>query len=222
MRKLRLLLVEKEDSFRASIPASDAMEVTQTTSPARMDELLRQYTPDVVLLDINMAQDNGFEISRRLINYANCGIVLLCASVEERVEGLNHGVDYCLQKPVDGRELLAVVDNVYNRHHSTANHPSWELNTTSWLLTTPDKQNHELVKSELQILATLACNPGEPVSRRQLYSSLGLPDFAPASRSLDIQISRLRRRFTTKYYSIPIKTVHSVGYLFNDPISVRN
>jgi DNA-binding response OmpR family regulator len=226
MSNIRLLLVDDEEDFRipiASILTNNGMEVKQAGSPSQMDKVLTQFTPHIIVLDVNLPEENGFEIARRLKQTADYSIVMLTAygSVEDRVEGLSRGADYYLPKPVDTRELLAIIHNLYKRHHD-ADIPSapWLLNKSAWTLTTPDHKTHELTKPELQILTALAKKQGEPVSRRELYSALGLASYAPETRSVDNQVSRLRRRFTTDNYTLPIKTVHSVGYVFSDPIMI--
>lgn len=226
MSKIRILLVDDEEDFRTPIGIilkSNGMEVVEADRPSQMDTILQQYAPDVILLDVNLPEESGFDIAKRLKLRGNYSIVMLTAygCVEDRVEGLLQGADYYLPKPVDTRELIAVIKNLYQHHHPAENEPAqWQLNTTAWTLTTPDKTCHELNKAELAILTELAHSQGEAVSRTRLYAALGLPDYAPESRSLDIQVSRLRKRFTTNDFTIPIKTVHSIGYLFNAVISV--
>jgi DNA-binding response OmpR family regulator len=225
MNTIRLLLVDDEEDFRiplAALLTNHGMEVMQAGDPKQMDNVLHRFTPDVVLLDVDLPGENGFDIASRLKQQHNFSIIMLTAysNVEDRIEGLNRGADYYLPKPVDTRELLVVIRNLYQRNQpSPSVEPRWILNTDKWTLTTPDQKTHELAKAELQVLSVLAQHKGEPVSRREFYVALGMPDYAPQSRSLDILISRLRRRFTSEDYRIPIKTVHSVGYVFNESIS---
>lgn len=223
MDALKLLFVDDEEDFRAPISdilRSQEINVSEVGSGKEMDAWLAGNTPDLILLDVNLPGESGFDIAQRLKQNSNVSIIMLTAygSVENRIEGLTRGADYYLPKPVDIRELLAVINNLTAR--SAAEPTAWTLNTTAWSLTTPDGVRHDLNKSELLILSELARTPGEPVSKSDLYTAIGMPDYSPDSRTLEVQISRLRKRFTTEDYSIPLKTLHSIGYLFNDDVHI--
>ncbi len=226
MDALSLLFVDDEEDFRAPISdilRSQGINVCEASSSKEMDCWLASNTADLILLDVNLPGESGFDIAQRLKQNTNISIIMLTAygSVENRIEGLTRGADYYLPKPVDIRELLAVIHNLAARSQVTdALASCWTLNTTTWSLTTPDAVRHELNKSELLILSELARTPGEPVSKSDLYTAIGMPDYSPDSRTLEVQISRLRKRFTTEEYSIPLKTLHSIGYLFNDDIQI--
>lgn len=226
MRKIRLLLVDDEEDFRApiiSILSNSGMEVVEAASGEEMEQQLQGFTPDLVLLDINLPDESGLDLVNRLKKERICGIVILSAfsDVEHRIEGLNRGAEYYLSKPVEPRELIAVIQNIYQRQQNRLNQSLWVLNQTEWLLTTPDQLIHTLSQSEFQLLAALFSEPGSAISRKTLYEMLGMEAYDPSSRSLDIQISRLRSRFSTEAYTIPIKTVHSVGYAFTESVLVR-
>lgn len=224
MKNMQLVFIDDEEDLRAPISAilrSQGFHVWEFSTPSQMNQWLASNKADVILLDVNLPEENGFQIAKRLKEQQPCNIIMMTAynSVEDRVEGLTKGADYYLPKPVDVRELIAVIKSLQQRPQPEDIAPDgWLLNTVSWSLTSPDGITHNLNKSELLILSALARNPGQPVSRARLYAEIGIPDYNVESRSLDIQISRIRRRFTTETYTIPLKTPHSVGYLFNDPI----
>lgn len=227
MHTPRILIVDDEPDFRTPIMSvlnSLGMEVKDAGTAAEMDAVLSHYEADVLLLDINLPDESGLQIARRLKQTRNIDIVMLSAQgdVEHRVEGLSSGADYYLPKPVDIRELLAVIQRhqpAADKHcESTA---SWQFHASRWLLTTPGGEEHSLKKSERDILNALISLAGKPVTRQQLYAALGTPDYPPESRKLDIHITRIRRRFTTDDYAIPIKTVRNIGYLFNDTVKIH-
>lgn len=227
MQNLRVLIVDDEKHFRAPIKAvlgSLGMEVREAGTGAEMDAVLSRFEVDIVLLDINLPDETGLQIARRLKQTRNIDIVMLSAlgEVEHRIEGLSSGADYYLPKPVDIRELLAVIQrrrqSADKLDESTA---QWQFHASKWLLITPDGEEHALSKSERDILNLLISLAGKPVTRQQLYAALGLSDYPPESRSLDIHIARIRRRFTTYVYTIPIKTVRNIGYLFGEAVTVH-
>lgn len=226
MRPARILIVDDEPDFRIPIKAvldSFGMEVREAGTATEMDAVLSRFEADILLLDVNLPDETGLQITQRLKQTRNIDIVILSAlgEVEHRVEGLSSGADYYLPKPVDIRELLAVIQRRYQTGDQQTGTERWQFHATKWLLTTPDGEQHELSKSERDILNALISLTGKPVTRQQLYAALGMHEYLPESRSLDIHITRIRQRFTTDDYTIPIKTVRNVGYLFSEAVTVH-
>lgn len=226
MRLPRILIVDDEPDFRIPIKAvldSLGMEVREAGTAVEMDAVLSRFEADILLLDVNLPDETGLQITQRLKQTRNIDIVILSAlgEVEHRVEGLSSGADYYLPKPVDIRELLAVIQRRYQTGDQQTGPKRWQFHGTKWLLTTPDGEQHELSKSERDILNALISLTGKPVARQQLYAALGMDEYLPESRSLDIHITRIRQRFTTDDYAIPIKTVRNVGYLFSEAVTVH-
>lgn len=228
MQQLRVLIVDDEAHFRAPIRAvleSIGMEVMEAGSATQMDAIMSRFEVDMLLLDVNLPGEGGLQIASRLKQTRRIEIIMMSAlgDVEHRVNGLSSGADYYLPKPVDIRELLAVMQRC-KRHSSVekAVPTPWQFQAAKWLLITPDGEAHELSKSERDILDRLISLAGKPVTRQQLYAAMGVPNYPPESRSLDIHITRIRRRFTTGSYAIPIKTVRNVGYLFSEAVRVHH
>lgn len=96
----------------------------------------------------------------------------------------------------------------------------WQLNLPEWQILLPQKTTQDLNLSELKLLLKLARTPGTAISRKELYAALGFKHYAPETRSLDVMVSRLRRRCKATGYEMPIKTVHSIGYSFNGAIEI--
>ncbi len=269
MSDIRVLLVDDEDDFRtpiALILANQGMDVRQADSAEAMDYILQSFTPDVIVLDVNLPGENGFDAAGRL-KQKGCGkIIMLTAygALEDRLEGLSRGADYYLPKPVDSRELLLIINNMAAQqkpgklpetkigetkigetkigetkigetkpdNHSnaastdarenqqTATEQIWQLNLSEWQIVLPQKTIQSLNLSELKLLLKLASSPGTAISRKELYAALGFKDYAPETRSLDVMVSRLRRRCKAQGHEMPIKTVHSIGYTFNGAIQI--
>lgn len=255
MSDIRVLLVDDEGDFRipiALILANQGMDVRQADSAEAMDYILQSFTPDVIVLDVNLPGENGFDAAGRL-KQKGCGkIIMLTAygALEDRLEGLSRGADYYLPKPVDSRELLLIINNMAAQqkpgklpetkmgepkpdNHSnaapatnarenqqTATEQIWQLNLSEWQIVLPQKTIQSLNLSELKLLLKLASSPGTAISRKELYAALGFKDYAPETRSLDVMVSRLRRRCKAQGHEMPIKTVHSIGYTFNGAIQI--
>lgn len=242
MNDIRVLLVDDEDDFRAPVAlilANQGMDVRQADSAESMHDILHSFSPDVIVLDVNLPGENGFDAARRL-KQKRCGkIILLTAygALEDRLQGLRTGADYYLAKPVDSRELVLIIKNLAEaRKHEaviaqqqepspalsafTYGEPVWLLKLAEWEISLPPDTTHSLNLSELKLLLKLARSPGTAISRKELYAALGFKDYAPATRSLDVMVSRLRRRCKAQGQEMPIKTVHSIGYSFNGAIQI--
>lgn len=221
MAKPRVVIVDDDADFRAPIKAvliNEGIVVEEAESASQLRQIMETFHPDMVLLDVNLPDDSGFNIARHLKQNTYVDVVILSSmgEVEHRVSGLNSGADYYLPKPVDIRELLAVMRN---RFTTQAVNPvrqtgRWTLDTTSWLLTSPDGQQHALNSSEFALLNELAKQSqlSKPSTREALYTAIGKPNYSPESRSLDLHISRLRQRLSSDQFPFPIKTVRNVGY----------
>jgi len=197
---------------------NEGIVVEEAESAAQLRHVMETFQPDMILLDVNLPDDSGFNIVRHLKQTAQVDVVMLSAmgDVEHRVSGLNSGADYYLPKPVDIRELLAVMRNRFTTQavKPVRHSGRWMLDSTSWVLTTPDGQEHPLNSSEFALLSELARQAalGKPSTREALYSALGNPNYSPESRSLDLHMSRLRQRLSSDQFPFPIKTVRNVGY----------
>ncbi|WP_299199340.1 response regulator transcription factor [uncultured Amphritea sp.] len=217
-----MLIVDDETGFRQPINAfltANGMQVKEAGTAAEMDAIFINFTPEIVLLDVNLPDETGLDIAYRLKQTRDIDIIMLSAfgDVGHRINGLTAGADYYLPKPVDLRELLAVILSRKDRRKKDKEHAAlWILDVSMWLLTTPDGIRHKLTKNERSLLNVLISKAGHSVSRQQLYEALGVSEYQYENRSLDVQIARIRRRFTADSYTIPIKTVHNVGYLFNE------
>jgi DNA-binding response OmpR family regulator len=243
MNDIRVLLVDDEDDFRtpiAMILASKGMDVRQADSAEAMDYVLQSYQPDVIVLDVNLPGENGFEAARRLKQKISSKIIMLTAygALEDRLEGLESGADYYLPKPIDSRELLLIIRNLTGGQQQGVQSPQqptlqqkapvqlpegeqvWQLNLPEWQILLPQKTTQDLNLSELKLLLKLAKTPGTAISRKELYAALGFKQYAPETRSLDVMVSRLRRRCKADGQEMPIKTVHSIGYSFNGAIEI--
>nr|WP_320165867.1 response regulator transcription factor [uncultured Methylophaga sp.] len=229
MPKPRILLVDDDADFRAPIKAilmNEGLLVEEAASAQEMESRLNLFDADIVLLDVNLPDDSGLNIVSRLKNTRHIDVIMLSAlgDVEHRVNGISLGADYYLAKPVDMRELLAVI---HNRLHALSMNQiketnRWQLNTADWLFTTPDGRQHQLNSSELAILTLLAKQSrlGKPSTRDALYKALGNPNYSPNSRSLDLHISRMRQRFSNAAFQFPIKTIRNVGYELTEPMAI--
>jgi two-component system OmpR family response regulator len=142
------------------------------------------------------------------------------AHVSDRVMGLELGADDYILKPFEPRELVARVRSILRRRENTQSNPARQIAEFRLALqprpTTPckppDGEEHQLSTSEAELLKVFVSNPNRILQREQL---MGTRDLAPTDRSIDVRISRLRRKLEPDAESPAfIKTVYGAGYLF--------
>ncbi|SFK57215.1 response regulator transcription factor [Methylophaga sulfidovorans] len=229
MPKPRILLVDDDADFRVAIKVllmNEGLQVEEAASAQEMDTVLSHFNADIVLLDVKLPDDSGLNIVSRLKLNRRIDVVMISAlgAVEHRVLGLSSGADYYLAKPIDIRELLAVINNRFRA--LMADKPeqkhSWQLDIVNWLLITPDGEQHTLNNSELKILTLLVEHSmqGKATTREVLHYALGKSSYPTDSRSVDLHISRIRQRFTSNDFQFPIKTIRKVGYQLTKQITI--
>jgi len=194
----------------------------------QMDRALSREIYSLMVLDLMLPGEDGLSICRRLREAENrMPIIMLTAKGDdaERIEGLDAGADDYLPKPFKPRELDARIRAVLRRHvRELPGAPSkeegevrfgpWELDLGNrTLLRDGDPQN--LTTGEFAVLKALVQNPREPLTRDKLMSLARGREWSAMERSIDVQVSRLRRLLEDDP-SKPryIQTVWGVGYVF--------
>ena len=183
---------------------------------------------DLVILDLMMPGEDGLSLCRWVRRDSQTPIVMLTAMGEEtdRIIGLEMGADDYLAKPFNPRELLARIKAVLrraSRPQVSEGAPSrtlvfegWRLDLSRRQLYAPDGALVELSAGEFDLLVALAERPQRVLTRDQLIDLARGRAATPFDRSVDVQISRLRRKIEAdpKNPSL-IKTVRSGGYIFS-------
>lgn len=196
-----------------------------------MRALLAITTPDVVMLDLNLPNEDGISLCKWLRDlHPYLGIVMLTARVmgSERTEGYQAGADVYLTKPTRPEEILAVIRNLMRRHdrHGSplpAINQGWTVHQKSMSLSAPDADVLSLTPKETIALITLA-QTSTHCSYEELIDKLS----SEAQRTtfdkvrLEVLISRLRSKlFKFKLQAFEIKTVHGAGYRLSIPLKVK-
>ncbi len=191
--------------------------------------LVERSELDLALLDINMPGEDGLSLARFLRETRDIGIIFLTASVDtvDRIVGLEIGADDYIPKPFDLRELHARIKAVLRRIKSPAKKSNvgsdgavqfgeYTLNLETHTLGGPDGEDIAITSMEFDLLKTFAENPNRVLSRDRLLDLAHNRDWDPYDRSIDIRITRLRRKIEPDP-SKPaiIKTVRGAGYVFN-------
>ena len=183
---------------------------------------LEAEKPDLVILDVMLPGQDGFEVCRTIRKSSNVPIIMLTArgEVTDRIVGLEIGADDYMPKPFEPRELVARIQNVLRRSGDTR--PQGQQLHYEGLSIDLDRRSAELdgaaldlTTMEYQLLALFASNPGRTYTRDEILNELRGIDAQLFSRSVDILVSRLRQKLgDTSKQARFIKTVWGTGYAF--------
>lgn len=200
---------------------------TAADGPA-LRQLMRAAAVDLVVLDIMMPGEDGLSLCRWLRESHAVPVILLTAVAEDtdRIVGLEMGADDYVTKPFNPRELLARIKAVLRRAQSlppqrntaasrTLRFAGWTLDTAAQTLTDRAGATTDLSTGEFRLLNAFLGHPGMTLSRDQLLDLTRGRDAEVYDRSIDNQVSRLRRKIEPDP-SQPtlIKTVWGGGYAF--------
>lgn len=188
---------------------------------------------DLIILDLMLPGDNGLLLCQRLRQQYATPVIMLTAMGElsDRVVGLEMGADDYLSKPFDARELLARVRAVLRRAGESRpplgevarpliRFAGWQLDLTRRELRSPDQVMIPLSSGEFDLLLVFAEHPQRVLTREQLLNLARGHSHDAFDRSIDVQVSRLRRKleFDTKRPAM-IRTVRNGGYQFTASVT---
>ena len=227
----KILIVDDDMRLRALLErylVEQGFVVKSAANSEQMDRLLERENFHLLVLDLMLPGEDGLSICRRLRQIENnIPIVMLTAKGDEvdRIIGLEIGADDYMPKPFNPRELLARIKAVLRRRvPEIPGAPSKEENKISFgefelnLATremTHGTESIPLTSGEFAVLKALITHAREPLSRDKLMNLARGRDYSALERSIDVQVSRLRRMLeidpTNPRY---IQTVWGLGYVF--------
>ena len=209
--------------------AQEGFEVLVAEDAAALSRIMLRDRVDLIVLDLMLPGEDGLSVCRRLPGAAaQVPVLMLTAKGDpmDRVVGLEIGADDYLPKPFEPRELLARIHAVLRRRPplEVPGAPSTEDERVRFgpyefdmSVRTLHKNGKEvpLTTGEFAMLKTLVRHPRQPLSREKLALLARGREFEPFDRSLDVQVSRLRK-LVEEDTTNPrfIQTVWGVGYVF--------
>lgn len=222
-----ILVVDDDPQLRellARYLGEQGFRVSAVADARAMDDLLKHERPDLLILDLMLPGEDGLSIARRLRAKNTIPIIMLSARGEEvdRIVGLEVGADDYLPKPFNPRELLARIRAVLRRPKmKEATSPKSLLHFGEFEL---DRERHTLKRGDVELnltagefalLQVLTEHPHQVLSRDRLIDLLKGYDRSPFDRSIDIRVTRLRRKIEDdpgkpRY----LRTVWGEGYMF--------
>lgn len=190
---------------------------------------LRVQQPDLAILDLGLPDMDGMEVLQQLRGRYRFGLLIATGreDTHDRVMGLELGADDYVVKPFEPRELIARVRSILRRYQPepqdegggrrVASFAGWHFECATHRLVSPDGAEDTLSLAESQLLVAFLERPNQILSREQLLSGR---DVSALDRSIDLRVSRLRKRFEQGGHSGKfIKTVYGAGYLLATAVS---
>ena len=222
----KILVADDDPNVHQSLNAyfrREGYQIISAYDGAAALQQVRQARPDIAILDIMMPGMDGLSVCREVRKDSNLPIIMLTAKGEEfdKLLGLELGADDYITKPFSPREVVARVKAVLRRMHEmkeedksahlVVGNLDIDMNAFSVKL---NGQVMQCTPKEIEILWTLASNPGMVFSREHLLQSIWGYDFLGDTRAVDSHIKRIRAKLCQEGNTWDIKTVWGVGYRF--------
>ena len=217
--KNHILVVDDDDRIRNLLKdyLSDNSYIVSTAENAdQAKEKLQFFKFDIIILDVMMPGQNGYDLTREIKKKIKVPVILLTAKgeVENRIKGLELGADDYIGKPFEPKELLLRIKNIIDKNIKidfSNKHNVWDaeidLNKMTIVLKGKSKK---INNSEKKILIEMLTNPGITYSREEIGKVSGISQ----ERSIDVMITRLRQKLeinpkSPKY----LQTIRGSGYV---------
>jgi two-component system alkaline phosphatase synthesis response regulator PhoP len=227
-QKTRILLIEDEEDIASLIKLQ--AELLGYKLHVEVDGIngfraIEREKPDLVLLDILLPGQNGFDICRKMKNHSqlkNIPVIILSAKVEELdvLLGLELGADDYIAKPFSPKILFSRIKAVLRRGKATEKKTAKNLSFGDFILEVDryilrkGKEHIPLTLSEFGILKRLISHSGKVLSRNQLLDDIHNDDSFIIDRNIDVHIAALRKKLGEQ--GLFIETVRGIGYRFKD------
>lgn len=226
-----ILVVDDDAELRqlvAKFLRANGFRVTTVRSAPEVRHALASMPIDLIILDLMLPGISGLDLCREIRKTSTVPIIMLTAKAEEtdRIVGLEIGADDYVTKPFSPRELVARLNAVLRRMSVDAavrkpaaargyNFEGWVLDTLKRELTNPEGIVVDLSTGEYDLLHAFVEQPQKVLTREQLLDAARNRVATGFDRSIDVQISRLRRKIAPGDDDhAMIKTVRGVGYMF--------
>lgn len=222
---LKILVVEDNDELREATLAvlqNQGHDVRGVVMAEDIAELPGSFVPDVYVIDLNLPDEDGLSLTRRLrAVHPNVGIVITTARTQigDKVIGYESGADLYLTKPVHPKELMASVAALGKRLKTQTEQHALFLDLARMHLNGP-AGTIALTSSDVLILSALARAPGQKLERWQIAELVGgTAAEPPTAAMLEMRIARLRKKLSAVGAPAPyIKALHKVGYSLCCPV----
>jgi two-component system torCAD operon response regulator TorR len=229
----RILIVEDDPIVRNVVTAylcanGFETDIAADAATARAKVVAGGF--DLALVDVNLPDGSGFDLVERLRRHHDIAVIYMTSlgSSNARVRGLESGGDDYIVKPVEVRELLARVRAVLRRYQRVAAPPpqvgvpviefsGWTLDLVRRELADPSGTLIRLTRAEFDLLAALVQAGGAALSRDYLLEVVSSAESDTKARTIDVMVSRIRKKLGTASSPPRIVTQLGAGYRFEAP-----
>jgi two-component system OmpR family response regulator len=225
-----IVVVEDDPEIRSLLQgylAREGFRVTEVDGGAALDRFVSYYgEPDLIILDLMLPGEDGLSICRRLRAASRIPVIMLTARGEDvdKIVGLEMGADDYVPKPFNPRELVARIRAVLRRLEPMPEPGRKQLSMGSFLVdvegrsvTDKDGMEIDLTGAEFDLLACFVARPKRVLSRDQLMDWTRGRQADALDRTIDVQISRLRKKLDCGGEPV-IKTIRNAGYMLVLPV----
>jgi len=229
-----ILLVDDDERFSRVIIrylANHEFEIHLAENVKTAYEILFKINIDLALVDLNLPDGHGFDLSHYIRTNTTAGIIIVTGSNEQidKIVGLEIGGDDYLVKPFEPRELLARIRSVLRRtmivpnvtatnildRKDVAIFENWSCDFAKHELKSPIGKIINVTSYELKLLYTLLKNNGIVLSRDKLMDEINGRDWSPSDRTVDVLIGKLRKKFISESPGDKfIVSIRGEGYKF--------
>ena len=230
-----ILIVDDDAEIRGLLTRyleKNGLRATAVGDGRAMWLALERATVDLIVLDLMLPGDDGLTLCRTLRTKSDTPVIMLTARGDEtdRIVGLEMGADDYLPKPFSARELLARIKVILRRTRALPPNlkpqdeqlmrfAGWVLDTSRRQLVSPQGVVTPIGGAEYKLLCVFLEHPNRVLDRDQLLDLSQGREADPLDRSIDVQVSRLRRRLGDDPHSPRlIKTVRGAGYVLAAPV----
>ena len=217
--KTHILIVDDDDRIRSLLKEyliENSYLVSTSENAENAKKKLTVFKFDLIVLDVMMPGQNGYELTKEIKKKIKIPIILLTAKseTEDRVKGLELGADDYISKPFEPKELLLRIKNLIKRNskidlgkiHNVGD-AKIDLNKMSIILR---ENNKKINTSEKKVLIEMLANPGKTFSREEIGKISGINQ----ERSIDVMITRLRLKIEKDPKNPKfLQTVRGSGYV---------
>ena len=234
--RFKVLVVDDEPAIAQLIKRyflPRGFEVFSAGSGEKMREVLNKTPIQLVILDVNLPDQDGFTLLGELRSHYSLGIIMLTAKsrLDDRLAGLNSGADDYVSKPFELSELFARSKAVLRRFHPEnhqRNHrfafSNWIIDTRTHQITDQQDQLIDLSPAEYQLLLVFIRYPQIVLSRDYLLQQTRGRSCSPFDRTIDVRIGNLRKKLkrdhSDDHSDTPLfKTVRGIGYFLDAEVT---
>ena len=227
---ISVLLVEDNITLREELSdflRAEHFDVRVAGDGQEMNLAIEQRMPDIVILDLNLPQEDGIAITKRIRSaLPSIGIVILSARVRssDRKDGYESGADIYLTKPTNPIELVSVIQNLFGRLKPDNTRQQWVLDTVKNAVVTPVGEEVRITGLETLLLKELVLH-GRFATHDDLIAHVGNPDKDEQANKLRIEvlISRLRKKLSPHIEpALFVNVLRGKGYQLKVDMALKN